>query len=75
MAQLSFGNKNYLSARAHLQRYLAVSRHSPVSLWLGIKIEKKLGNKDALSSYAMSLRNNYPDSREAGFLLESESDL
>ncbi|MFT5132057.1 MAG: type IV pilus assembly protein PilF [Gammaproteobacteria bacterium] len=73
MTQLSFDKANYLSARAHLQRYLAVSRPSPGSLWLGIQIEKQLGDKDALSSYALSLRNNYPDSREAGMLIESES--
>ena len=74
MSQLSFDNTNFLSARAYLQRYLVISRHSPASLWLGIKVERKLGDEDALSSYELSLKNNFPDSIEAGLLLESETD-
>ena len=70
MSQLSYDKKNYLSARAYLQRYLAVSRHSAASLWLGIRIENILGDKDALSSYKLSLKNNFPDSTEASRLGE-----
>jgi len=73
MSRLSYDRENYLSARGYLQRFLAVGRHSPASLWLGIRIEQKLGDKDALSSYKLSLKNNFPDSREAGLLLQSES--
>jgi len=71
MAQLSYANGNYLSARAYLQRYLGMASHTPASLWLGIQIEQKLGDKNTLSSYALSLKNNYPESREAGLLKES----
>ncbi len=73
MSQLSLDKANYLSARAYLQRYLAVARPTPASLWLGIRIERKLGDEDALSSYTLSLKNNFPDSRETGLLLESEA--
>ena len=73
MSQLSYAKKNFLSARAYLQRYLAIVRHTPASLWLGILIERKLGDKDTMSSYALSLKNNFPESREAGLLLESEA--
>ena len=51
-----------------LQRYLAVARHSAGSLWLGIRIEQQLGDNDALSSYMLSLKNNFPDSKEAAEL-------
>lgn len=74
MSQLSYEQKKYLSARAYLQRYLSVSRHSPASLWLGIQIETILGDKDALSSYKLSLKNNFPDSVEAQQMLTSDSD-
>jgi type IV pilus assembly protein PilF len=73
MSQLSYDKSNYLSARAYLQRYLAVSRHNPSSLWLGIRIERELGDNDALSSYILSLKNNFPNSREADLLMESEA--
>jgi type IV pilus assembly protein PilF len=71
MARLSYDQERYLPARAYLQRYLEVGRHTPESLWLGIRIEGELGDKDAVSSYALLLRNNFPDSQEAGFLRES----
>ncbi|NKB35923.1 MAG: type IV pilus biogenesis/stability protein PilW [Gammaproteobacteria bacterium] len=73
MSQLSFDQKKHLSARAYLQRYLSVSRHNAASLWLGIQIENILGDKDALSSYKLSLKNNFPDSDEAQRLGKSGS--
>jgi type IV pilus assembly protein PilF len=71
MSQLSYEQGNYLSARGYLQRYLATSKHTPASLWLGIKIEQQLGDKNILSSYALLLKNKFPDSHEAKLLLES----
>lgn len=71
MSEVSFQTGKYLPARAYLQRYLAVSSHSPQSLWLGVQIERKLGDKNSASSYAMMLKSNYPDSRETQLLLES----
>lgn len=65
MAQISFEKENYLSARAYLQRYLGNARHTAETLWLGIRIERELGDKDAESSYGLLLRNNFPDSEEA----------
>ena len=62
MAQLSYDQENYLSARGYLQRYQSVASHTASSLLLGIKIERVLGDKNAVSSYEMLLENNYPDS-------------
>lgn len=73
MSQLSYDEGSYLSARGYLQRYLEVAKHTPASLWLGIRIEKKLGDKDAVASYKLLLRNNFPDSEETKLLNESGS--
>ena len=72
MARLSFAKENYLSTRAYLQRYSEVARHSPESLWLGIRVERILGDKDALSSYELSLKGNYPNSPETRLYLQSK---
>ena len=72
MADLSYRKDNYLSARAYLQRYTNVARHNPKSLWLGIRVEKVLGDRDALSSYEIQLKNRFPDSEQARLLQESE---
>ncbi len=71
MCEISFNTPNYLSARAYLQRYQQVARHTARSLWLGIQIEQELGDKDAVSSYILLLKNTYPDSKEAALLQQS----
>lgn len=72
MTRISYEKQRYLSARGYLQRYFEVSDHSPAVLWLGIRIERELGDKDAVASYSLALRANYPDSDEAQLLLEPE---
>lgn len=37
---------------------------SPEALWLGIRLERKLGNRNAEGSYAAQLRSRYPASEE-----------
>jgi len=71
MCEISYNTQNYLSARAYLQRYQEVTRHTAKSLWLGIQIEEELGDKDAVSSYALLLKNSFPDSEQATKLHDS----
>ncbi len=71
MAELSFDGGQYMAARAYMQRYEEVGRHDSRSLWLGIRIEDELGDKDAVASFAMLLKANYPDSPETQKLIES----
>lgn len=71
MAELQYQSGEYLSARGYLQRYANVARHSASSLWLGIRIEDQLGDEDALASYALALKSNFPDSDQARLLQES----
>ena len=73
MAEIKLRKEEYLSARAYLQRYLEVANHTPASLWIGIRTERMLGDQDAVASYALNLRNNFPDSRENLLLIESEN--
>lgn len=73
MALLNSSTQNYLSARAYLQRYSEVARHTPQSLWLGIKVERELGDKNAVSSYSLLLKSNFPDSDETKLLVNSEA--
>lgn len=71
MSEYNFNNNDLVSARDFLQRYQQVAKHVPKSLWLGIQIENELGDKDSVSSYALLLKNAYPDSKEARLLRES----
>jgi type IV pilus assembly protein PilF len=39
-------------------------RQTPASLWLGVRLADKFGDRDAKASYALALRNLYPRSEE-----------
>lgn len=71
MAEISYEQGNYTPAREYLDRYLESNNHSAKSLWLGIQIERELGDKDAVSSYALLLRNQYSESEEAKLLSQT----
>ncbi|HTT07201.1 MAG TPA: type IV pilus biogenesis/stability protein PilW [Gammaproteobacteria bacterium] len=71
MAKVSLQQEKYLPARGYLERYSSEAPHTAQSLWLGVQIERKLGNKDAAGSYAVTLKGKYPDSPEARQLQES----
>lgn len=71
MARLSYAQQEFLQARAYLQRYMQVGRETPATLWLGVRVERELGDRDTASSYALRLKSEYPDSEETRLLLES----
>jgi type IV pilus assembly protein PilF len=71
MARVMYEKNDYLKARAYLSRYHNVVKPSPQSLLLGIRTEEKLGDKDAVSSYRLLLKSEYPDSVESMNLDES----
>ena len=72
MADVAYMQTDYLSARAFLERYLAVGRSNPTSLWLGVRIERGLGNSAAAQNYAQRLKTEYPRAAQTRELLESE---
>lgn len=73
MAKLCFDSGRTLSARGFMQRYYEVAGDTPAGLLLAVKIEHALGNKNAEASYALLLRNKFPDSPEAGQLTSATS--
>jgi type IV pilus assembly protein PilF len=71
MSELSYEQEKYMPARGYLSRYLVFNKHSAKSLWLGIRIERELGDKNAVSSYELLLRNQFSESEEAKLLSQS----
>lgn len=72
MASLSYEQKRHQQARRYLQRYLEIAKHTPQTLWLGIRIERTLNNRDMEASYALLLRKMFPDSKEIQLLNQLE---
>lgn len=65
LAQLEFRKGDLLEARHYLAEFHRVSVPSAESLWLGIRVERKLENRSAESDLASQLRRRFPDSKEA----------
>lgn len=72
MSDISFRNGNYLGARAFLQRLEATQPLPPEALWLGIRIERRLGDRQAEKRYTDILMRDFPDSREAALVSEED---
>jgi type IV pilus assembly protein PilF len=65
MLKLSYDNQQYMSARAFLERYMAVAKHTPDTLWYAFQTERAMGNYQAADEYQEQLINNFPTSKEA----------
>ena len=71
LAEIQFKRGDATTAKQTLQNALVASP-SAETLWLGIKIERALGDKDSVSSYALQLRQKYPNSEQTRMLLSGK---
>lgn len=73
LAILSYDSGDYAGAKSYLLRFSQGSRElNAEQLWLAVRIERKMRDRNSEASYALQLRKNYPDSREAQLLLQGE---
>lgn len=71
LAVIQFDRKKYGLAHEYLQLPLSGNPTAEM-LWLAIRVERELGNKDAVASYALELRRNYPDSEQTRALMSGQ---
>lgn len=73
LAELNYAKGDYAMAKVHLMRFMQVYEAlTPEHLWLSVRIERKVGDRNAAASYALQLRKRFPDSREAQLLQAGE---
>ncbi|MCB5187671.1 type IV pilus biogenesis/stability protein PilW [Methylobacillus caricis] len=72
LAAIEYGRGQYELARNYLHAGLESNSPTPEMLWLGIQLERKLGNRDAEASYALQLRRKYPNSEQTKLLLSGQ---
>jgi type IV pilus assembly protein PilF len=65
LADMAYKRKNYPEAKSYLMRIQRDGDPSAAALWLGLRVERALGDRNAESSLGFQLRKNFPDSREA----------
>ena len=65
LAHLRFDAGDFKTAEQYYGTYRTVVRQqSPRGLWLGIRLSRETGDRDAEGSYALALANLYPESAE-----------
>lgn len=73
MAELSFDNGDYAAAKKYFVRFYEKSGNpSAEQLWLAVRIERKVGDRNSEASYGMQLRKRFPDARETGLFMRGE---
>ena len=69
LADIAYSRKAYEDAKAYLVRLEQVARPTAEMLWLALRVERKLGDHNAEAAFALQLRRQFPDSKEARALL------
>lgn len=73
LAELNYAKGDYSMAKVHLMRFMQVyDALTPEQLWLAVRIQRKVGDRNSAASYALQLRKRFPDSREAQLLQAGE---
>jgi type IV pilus assembly protein PilF len=74
LGQIRYRQNSLEDARKLVARYNKISEPTAESLWLGLRIERKLGERVAESSLANQLRRRFSASREYQLLQRGEYD-
>lgn len=64
LANIYFGAGNFTKSKEFFEKYNSMARPSPRSLWLGIRLSRVLEDENQLASYALALKNLFPESEE-----------
>lgn len=66
LATLLFQRGDFVRAQFYVRRLNNSELANAESLWLGIKVERRMGNRDAMQQLAAQLEKRFPQSSEAG---------
>ncbi|MEO6974580.1 MAG: type IV pilus biogenesis/stability protein PilW [Gallionella sp.] len=73
LADLSYAKADYFSAKKYFVNLSQKSDNlTAEQLWLGVRINRKIGDRNSEASYATQLRNRFPDARETQMLIHGE---
>jgi type IV pilus assembly protein PilF len=73
LADLNYGNGDFAAAKSYFRRFSQVTPElSAEQLWLAVRIERKMNDRNSEASYALQLRKRFPDSRETQLLLQGK---
>ena len=68
LAALNFRKGKYTETQRLLTRHSEITPATAESLWLSLRLERKLGDRAQEAAYGLQLRKRFPDSEEARLL-------
>jgi type IV pilus assembly protein PilF len=73
LADWSYDSGDFAGAKSYFLRFTQVAPDlNAEQLWLAVRIERKMHDRNSEASYALQLRKFFPDSREAQLLLQGQ---
>ena len=74
LAEINFEKGNYAVAKNNFQLFMQINASAATAgnLWMGVHIERKLGDQTSEKIYAEQLRRRYPNARETQLLLSGK---
>lgn len=73
LAELNFANADYFSAKKYFANFSQKTDNlTAEQLWLGVRINRKVGDHNSEASFGTQLRNRFPDARETQLLMHGE---
>jgi len=72
LAGLHFRQGRLMEAQRLLGRHAELAPPTAESLWLGVRLERRLGDRAQEAAYGLQLRKRFPDSNEARLLLTGQ---
>jgi len=73
LADMAFNRGDAAAAKQYLERLSRTgSALNAEALWLALRVERRLGDREAEASYGLQLRRNFPNSRETQALLNRQ---
>jgi type IV pilus assembly protein PilF len=72
LAGMYFRQGRLMDAQRLLGRHAELAPPTAESLWLGVRLERKLGDRDQAAAYGLQLRKRFPDSDETRLLLAGQ---
>lgn len=74
LANLYLKRNDAVRARNYSQRLTTIYEPNAEALWLALRVERKLGNRENEARLAVQLRRRFPQSRETAQLLSGQYD-
>ncbi len=74
LAEINFASGNYAVAKTNFQLFMQINSSAATAgnLWMGVHIERKLGDQASEKIYAAQLHKRYPNARETQLLLNGK---